>query len=64
MNDWEKLCHLMEFLRGNHDQPLVLGAENKEQLMWYVNVLFTVHHTDGGLILGREFSISVSTKQS
>jgi hypothetical protein len=27
-NDWEKLCHLMEYLRGNHDQPLVLGADN------------------------------------
>jgi hypothetical protein len=22
-DDWEKLCHLMEYLRGDHDQPYV-----------------------------------------
>jgi hypothetical protein len=33
-NDWEKLCHLMEYLRGDHDQPLVLGADNDGLLMW------------------------------
>ncbi len=36
--------------------------------MWYVNALFAVHpnmcgHTVGGLMLGRGFLISVSTKQ-
>jgi hypothetical protein len=44
-DDWEKLCHLMEYLRGYHDQPLVLGAENDGLLMWYVDVLFAVHQT-------------------
>jgi hypothetical protein len=34
IDDWEKLCHLMEYLRGNHDQTLVLGAENDVLLMW------------------------------
>ncbi len=53
---------------GNHNQPLVLGAENDGLLMWYVDALFTVHpnmhgHTGGGLTLGRGFPISVSTKQ-
>jgi hypothetical protein len=27
-DDWEKLCHLMEYLRRDHAWPLVLGAEN------------------------------------
>jgi hypothetical protein len=67
-NDWEKLCHLMEYLRGDHDQPLVLGADNDGLLMWYVKVSFAVHpnmrrHAGGGLTMDRGFPISVSTKQ-
>ena len=26
-NDWGKLSHLMEYLRVNNDQPLVLGGK-------------------------------------
>jgi hypothetical protein len=67
-NDWEKLCHLMEYLRGNHDRPLVLGTDNDGLLMWYINALFAMHlnirgHTGGGLTMGRGFSMSVLTKQ-
>jgi hypothetical protein len=67
-DDWEKLCHLMEYLRGDRDQPHVLGADNNRLLMWYVDASFAVHpnmcgHTGGGLTLGRGFPISVSTKQ-
>jgi hypothetical protein len=36
-DDWEKLCHLMEYLRGDRDRPLVLGADNNGLLMWYVD---------------------------
>ncbi len=32
-DDWEKLRHLMEYLRKDHAQPLVLGAENNRLLM-------------------------------
>ncbi len=58
----------MEYLRGDRDRPLVLGADNDGQLLWYVDALFAVHpnmheHTGGGLTLGRGFPISVSTKQ-
>jgi hypothetical protein len=58
----------MEYLRGDRDRPLVLGADNDGLLMWYVDALFAVHpnmhgHTGGGLTLGRGFPISVSTKQ-
>ncbi len=67
-DDWEKLCHLMEYLRGDHEWPLVLGADNNRLLMWYVDALFVMHpnihgHTGGWLTMGRGFPISVSTKQ-
>ena len=67
-DDWEKLCHLMEYLGGDHDRPLVLGADNDGLLMRYVDALFAVHrnmrgHAGGGLTMGRGFPISVSTKQ-
>ena len=67
-DDWVKLCHLIEYLRGDHNQPLVIDAENNKLLMWYIDALFTVHpkmhrHTGGGLTMGRIFPISVSTKQ-
>jgi hypothetical protein len=29
IEDWEKLCHLMEYLRGDRDRPLILGADNE-----------------------------------
>jgi hypothetical protein len=58
----------MEYLRGNHDQPLVLGADNNGLLMWYVDTSFAMHpnmrgHTGGGLTMGRGFPILVLTKQ-
>ncbi len=67
-DDWEKLCHLIKYLRGYHDWPLVLGADNNRLLMWYVDTSFAVHpnmrkHTGGGLTMGRGFPISVLTKQ-
>ncbi len=68
IEDWEKLCHLMEYLRGDRDRPLILGTDNEGMLMWYVDALFAVHpnmcrHTGGGMTMGRGFPISVSTKQ-
>jgi hypothetical protein len=51
---WEKLCHLVEYLRKDHARVLVLSAKNNGLLMWYVDASFTVHpnmqgHTGGGL---------------
>ena len=58
---------MMEYLRANKDQPLVLGGKNEGLLIWYVDASFAVYpnmlsHTGGGLIMGRRFPISVSTK--
>ncbi len=62
-DDWEKLRHLVEYLRKDNSRPLVLGANNDGLLMWYVDAPFAVHpnmhgHTGGGLTLGRGFIIS------
>ncbi len=62
IEDWEKLGHLMEYLRGDRERPLILGANNEGM------ALFAVHlnmrgHTGGGMTMGRGFPISVSTKQ-
>jgi hypothetical protein len=68
IDDSMKLCHLMEYLRGDRDRPLILGADNEGMLMWYVNPSFAMHpnmhgHSGGGLTIGRGFPISVCTKQ-
>jgi hypothetical protein len=68
IDHWEKLRHLMEYLRADTDRPLILGADNEGMLMWYVNASFAVHpnmcgHTGGGMTMGRGFPILVSTKQ-
>lgn len=67
-DDWEKLRHLIEYLRRDNTHPLVLGGNNDGLLMWYVDASFAVHpnmrgHTGGGLTMGRRFPISASTKQ-
>jgi hypothetical protein len=68
IEDWEKLRHLMEYLRGDIERPLILGANNEGTLMWYVEALFAVHpnmhgHTSGAMTIGRGFPFSVPTKQ-
>ncbi len=68
IEDWEKLRHLMEYLRGDRERPLILGTDNEGMLVWYVNASFAVHpnmqwHTGGGMTIGRDFPFSVPTKQ-
>jgi hypothetical protein len=52
IEDWEELRHLMEYLRGDRERPLILGANNERTLVWYDDGLFAVHpnmrgHTGG-----------------
>jgi hypothetical protein len=68
IEDWEKLHHLMDYLRGDRDRPFILGTDNEGMLMWYVNASFAEHpnmwgHTDGGMTMEGGFPISVSTEQ-
>ena len=69
-DDWEKLRHLVGYLRKDNTRPLVLGADNDGLLIWYVDASFTVYpnmcghrHSGGGLTHGRGFPILASTKQ-
>ncbi len=52
-DDWEKLCHLMEYLRGDRDCPLILIGENDGVLMWYIDAAFAVHpNMRGHMVVG------------
>ena len=67
-DDWAKLCHLMQYLRGTLTMPLILSADKCGILKWFVDGSFGTHpdmrgHTGGGLSLGRGFPITSSTKQ-
>ncbi len=68
VQDWVKLCHLVEYLRSTVDLPLILGATSNGVLHWYVDAAFAVHpnmrgHSGGALTLGLGFPISSSGKQ-
>jgi hypothetical protein len=67
-DDWNKLDHLMKYLRGSRKLPLILGANGTGILKWWVDAAFAVHpnmqgHSGGGLSLGRGFPNMSSTKQ-
>jgi hypothetical protein len=68
VQDWFKLCHLVEYLQSTIDFPLILGATSGGVLHWYVGAAFAVHpimrgHSGGALTLGLGFPISSSGKQ-
>jgi hypothetical protein len=63
-DDWEKSCHLMEYLRGDCERPLILSGDNEGVLMWHVDASFAVHpnmrgHTGGCMTIARGFPFSV-----
>jgi hypothetical protein len=67
-DDWNKLIHLMRYIRGTSTMPLILSANGSGILKWLVDASFAVHpnmrgHSGGGLSLGRGFPILSSTKQ-
>ena len=66
--DWDKLSHLMQYLYGTKDLPLILGADGTGIIKWFVDASFAVHpnmrsHTGGAVTLGRGCPIVTSTKQ-
>jgi hypothetical protein len=68
-DDWNKLVHLMKYLRDTCTLPLILSANRTGILKWWVDAAFAVHpnmqrHSGGGLSLGRGFPIVSSTKQN
>ena len=67
-DDWEKLAHLMRYIRGTKDLPLTLSANGDGVLRWMIDGSHGVHpnlrgHTGGGLTMGRGYPIAQSGKQ-
>ena len=67
-DDWSKLVHLMKYIRGTKDMPLIRSANGSGILKWWVDGSFAVHpnmrgHTGGGQSMGRGFPITSSSKQ-
>jgi hypothetical protein len=42
-DDWNKLTHLMKYLRGTRTLPLILSANGTGILKWWVDAAFAVH---------------------
>ena len=66
--DWDKLVHLMQYIRVTRKLSLTLTVNGSEILKWWVGALFAVHinmrvYSGGGLSLGRGFPIVISTEQ-
>jgi hypothetical protein len=66
--DWVKLGHLMKYLRGTKDLPLILSADGSGILKWWIDGSHAVHqnmrgHTGAGFSLGRGFPLTTSKKQ-
>jgi hypothetical protein len=67
IDDWRKLCHLVEYLRSTGELPLILAADGTGVLSWYVDASFAVHpdvrgHTGGAMTMGTGFILDKSTK--
>jgi hypothetical protein len=67
-DDWNKLVHLMRYIRGTRTMPLILSDNGSGILKWWVDASFAVHtnmrgHSGGGLSLGRGFPIVSYTKK-
>jgi hypothetical protein len=60
IDDWRKLCHLVEYLRSTRGLPLILAADSTGVLSWYFDASFAMHpdmrgHTGGAITMGMGF---------
>ena len=68
LDNWNKLSHMMRYIRGKRQLPLILSAYGTHIIKLWVDAAFAVHtnmrgHSGGGLSLGHGFPIVGSTKQ-
>ena len=68
-DDWAKLVHLMKYMRGKINLPLILNANFRGILKWWIDESFAEHpnmkvHTGGGISMGRGFNIFSLTRQN
>ena len=64
---WSKLKHLIKYVRGTKEMPLILGANGTVMLKWYVDGSYGVHpnmqgHSGGGLTTRKGFPVTASNK--
>ena len=67
-DDWDKLAHLMMYIRKTRLMPLILGSNGCGMLKWYIDGSYGVHHnlrghSGGGMTMGRGYPLSHSAKQ-
>ena len=68
-DDWDKLVHLMRYIRGTSNILMTLSAKGSRILKWWVYASFAFHpnmqgHSGGCLYLGCAFPTVSSTKQN
>ena len=66
--DWNKLRRLLQFLKGDIDKLLILGADDLHKIWTWVDVAYAAHpdmksHTGGTMSLGRGTFLNESKKQ-
>ena len=59
-DDWSQLKHLMKYIRGTKELPLILGVNGTGMMKWWINGSYRVHpnlrgHSGGGICMGRVF---------
>jgi hypothetical protein len=67
IDNWHKLCHLVEYLCSTRELPLIRTANGTGVLSWYVDALFAVHpdmrgHTGGAMTMETGFPLNKLTK--
>jgi hypothetical protein len=67
IDDWRKLCHLVEYLHSTRELPLILAVDGTGVLSWYVDASFAVHpdtrgHTGGTMTIGAGFPDEAFTR--
>ena len=68
IDDWKKLCRLVQYVRATIHLSLILGSEGRKNMVWSINASFPIHkdmkcHTGYCFTLGKVSPISGSSGQ-
>ena len=68
LEDWNKLHHLMDYLKRTKNECLVIKMNDSKVIEWYIDVVYAVHpdmrsHTGAVMTLGKGAVVSISSKQ-
>ena len=67
-SDWMNMAHILKYVRGTKDTPIIRSTHKSGMLKWYIDRSHVVHtnmrgNTGGGLTMGKVFPIWVWSKQ-